>query len=147
MRKSTSSFLFPDLNVWLALSYEAHVHHRIAYAWFESLSEGARLCFCRITQIGLLRLLTTEAVMKAEVLTHRQAWQIYDRWLEDGRVAFVDEPATLEPIFRSESWSPHPAPKNWSDSYLIAFARSAGFELVTFDKGLYQRAGEGILLC
>src|SRR5713226_4632054 len=30
MPASTRLFLFPDVNVWVALTYEGHVHHRIA---------------------------------------------------------------------------------------------------------------------
>ncbi len=61
--KSSSSFLFPDINVGLAVSYERQVHYSIAQLWLEGLDANARVCFWRFTQIGLLRLLTTEAVM------------------------------------------------------------------------------------
>ena len=33
MPPSTTSF-FPDINVWVALTYEGHVHHATAAAWF-----------------------------------------------------------------------------------------------------------------
>ncbi len=147
MKESTTSFLFPDLNVWLALSYESHVHHRVASAWFDALLDSSRLCFCRMTQIGLLRLLTTEQIMNSqEVLTQRQAWQVYDRLLEDDRIVFIDEPADLETAFRSASQLRRAAPKDWADSYLIAFAQSAGFRLVTFDKAISKKASNVILL-
>lgn len=145
MRKSTISFLFPDLNVWLALSYQAHVHHQVAREWFESLPDSARLCFCRVTQIGLLRLLNTPAIMNGEVLTQKQAWEIYDHWLEDERIVFVEEPSTLEPIFRADTQASRCETKGWNDSYLLAFAQSAGFQMVTFDRAVYQRA-RGVLL-
>jgi predicted nucleic acid-binding protein len=37
-----------DLNVWLALVYDGHVHHPVAISWFE---HGGResAAFCRIT--------------------------------------------------------------------------------------------------
>jgi len=84
--------------------------------------------------------------MKSEVLTQSQAWQVYDRWLDDGRIAFLDEPSNLELIFRSESGSRRHAAKEWADSYLIAFAQAAGFQFVTFDRALHQKAGGAILL-
>jgi toxin-antitoxin system PIN domain toxin len=147
MKESTTSFLFPDLNVWLALSYESHVHHRIASAWFDSLSDSSRLCFCRMTQIGLLRLLTAEQIMTAhEVLTQRQAWQVYDQLIEDDRIVFVDEPPALERAFRAASQLRRAAPKDWADSYLIAFAESAGFRIVTFDEAIGRKASDSILL-
>ena len=38
------------------------------------------------------------------------------------------------------------APKDWADSYLIAFAQSAGIRLVTLDKAIGHRASDTILL-
>lgn len=146
MTRSTTSFHFPDVNVWLALSYQSHAHHGIAVEWFDSLPDSSRLCFCRITQLALLRLLTTEQIMGDEALTQRQAWSVYDSWLEDDRVVYVDEPPTLETRFRSLTQSQRPNPKEWPDSYLAAFAESAGFQIVTFDKGLRRRASGAILL-
>jgi predicted nucleic acid-binding protein len=47
----------PDINVWLALAFESHVHHEVAKGWLEGLSsEGC--AFCRTTQQGFLRLAT-----------------------------------------------------------------------------------------
>jgi len=147
MRESTTSFLFPDLNVWLALSYDSHIHHRVAVAWLDSLPESTRLCFCRFTQIGLLRLLTTEQIMTLqEVLTQREAWKVYDHWLDDDRVVFMEEPANLEQAFRGISQMHRAAPKDWADSYLIAFASSAGFRIVTFDKALGRKASGAVVL-
>src|SRR5215471_2591990 len=146
MPKSSNSFLFPDVNVWLALSYERHMHYAAARAWFERLEDDARTCFCRLTQIGLLRLLTTVAVMgEEEVLNQLGAWQVYDKWLADDRVFFLEEPPNLEQGFRTFSRHQRPAPKDWSDSYLCAFAETAGLHLVTFDGALRSRA-HGIIV-
>ncbi|MFZ0961051.1 MAG: TA system VapC family ribonuclease toxin [Terriglobia bacterium] len=147
MPASTRSFLFPDVNVWVALTYEGHVHHQIAKSWFESLHPEAQTFFCRITQLGLLRLLTTEAVMgKVEVLTQPEAWNAYDRWFEDRRVSFLPEPSALEPEFRELSRLRRPAPKDWADSYLAAFASASDLTLVTFDQALYGKARQAFML-
>jgi toxin-antitoxin system PIN domain toxin len=148
MPKSSKSFLFPDVNVWVALSFEGHIHHQIARRWFESLAEddGARLCFCRITQLSLLRLLTTEAVMGEETLSQPEAWSVYDHWLEDSRVLLMEEPANLEHTFRSLLRLPLPAAKVWADSYLLAFAEEADLRLVTFDRALKERSSAAVLL-
>ena len=145
MRPSTTS-LFPDINVWMALTYEAHVHHVAAAAWFAGLHPDATLAFCRFTQLGLLRLLTTQAVMGDEVMTQPQAWAAYDRWLQDPRVTFIDEPAELEPPFRSLTRRRQPATKDWADSFLAAFAAAGGLTLVTFDRGLRAKARSAVLL-
>jgi toxin-antitoxin system PIN domain toxin len=146
MPESTTSFLFPDLNVWIALTYQGHVHHALADAWFSRLPADSRLFFCRFTQLGFLRLLTAEAVMADEVLNQPQAWQTYDRWLQDDRVACLDEPSGLERIFRSLTRLRRPASKDWADSYLCAFASASQLTLVTFDRSLSRRASHSRLL-
>ena len=149
MPKYLKSFLFPDVNVWVALTLHSHFHHDIARTWFESLDaqDDARLCFCRITQLSFLRLITTQAVMgQDEVLSQRRAWEVYDLWFEDSRVFFLDEPGNLEKMLRGISRQTRSAAKDWADSYLLAFAESADLSLVTFDRALKQKNQSVLLL-
>jgi predicted nucleic acid-binding protein len=81
-----------------------------------------------------------------EVLTQLQAWHAYDDWLSDERVLFLSEPLDLESSFRELTQLRHAAPKDWADSYLIAFAGAAGLHLVTFDKAMARRASKAIQL-
>ncbi len=145
MPPSTTS-LFPDINVWVALTYEGHAHHSNAAAWFATVSRDATLAFCRFTQLGLLRLLTAEAVMNDEVMSQPEAWVAYDRWLEDPRVELVGEPAEIETRFRALTRLRQPATKDWADSYLAAFATVGQLTLVTFDRRLRAKAKSAILL-
>ena len=143
----TKSFLFPDVNVWVALTYEGHMHHGAAKKWFDSLPTQARIFFCRVTQLGLLRLLTTEAVMGSnEVMSQVGAWRAYDTWLKDDRVSFLAEPAGLDDTFRALSRVRRPAPKDWADSYLAAFALVSNLTIVTFDEALSNKARGAVLL-
>jgi predicted nucleic acid-binding protein len=64
-----TSLVFPDINVWLALAADVHVHHVVARSWFESLEDEEELVFCRFTQLGLLRLLTLAGIMGNSVRT------------------------------------------------------------------------------
>jgi toxin-antitoxin system PIN domain toxin len=147
MPRSSKSFLFPDVNVWLALTYERHVHHSAAKDWLGGVDPTSRLCFCRFTQISFLRLLNTSAVMGEDgVLSQSRAWDAYDRWIEDGDAILLDEPAALEPSFRAFSQQTRPAPKDWADSYLAAFAAALGLRLVSFDQAFRQRVRESIIL-
>jgi len=66
MTKSSRLFLFPDINVWVALTYERHVHHVSARNGLRGLAPTPRLFFCRLTQLGLLRLLSEPAVMGSD---------------------------------------------------------------------------------
>jgi toxin-antitoxin system PIN domain toxin len=147
MPKSTKLFLFPDINVWVALTYEGHVHHVRARSWFESIGGSGRLFFCRFTQLGLLRLLTAEAVMgRDDVLTQEQAWKTFDYCLQDERIGFLNEPNDIEVPFRAMTRLRQSAPKDWADSYLAAFAQSAHLTFVTFDQAFPSKARQLILL-
>ena len=84
--------------------------------------------------------------MSSEVMTQAEAWEVYDQWLEDPQVAFLDEPAGLEHVFRSYSQRRDSSPKDWTDSYLVAFSAASGLRLVTFDKALRSRTSNLELL-
>jgi uncharacterized protein len=135
---------FPDLNVWMALSVAGHSHSAAAWNWLALLPADARLVFSRYTHVGLLRLLTHQAVMGEQTLTLRRAWDVYDRWLDDPRVEFHPESLDLEATFR-ETTAPFAARRasKWvGDCYLLAFARESGATLATFDKRLIAHARE-----
>jgi|ERR1700722_5607363 toxin-antitoxin system PIN domain toxin len=146
MPVSTTSFLFPDVNVWLALVVAGHEHHATALRWYESTSSNTHLFFCRITQLGLLRLLTTDAVMGGGVMDQVEAWLTFDYLLHDERVTLRDEPSHIESIFREITRLKRPAPKDWGDSYLVAFADAAGYRIVTFDRALSSKSPSALLL-
>jgi hypothetical protein len=133
---------FPDLNVWLALSVGGHVHSQEAWRWLNLLPRESRLVFSRYTHIGLLRLLSNQAVMGEETLTLRKAWGVYDRWLEDPRVEFYPEPRGLDAGFRqaTASFAGKAASKMVGDCYLLAYARHSHAVLVTFDRVLGRLA-------
>ena len=142
----TTSFLFPDINVWLALTHGRHVHHLVANDWLATVDDDVRLRFCRVTQLGFLRLLTADAVMGEDVLTQAEAWRAYDRWFETGHVELSDEPAGLERGFRRLSRSRLASLKQWGDAYLAAFAEASEMTLVTFDRSFRGRLKPLILL-
>jgi uncharacterized protein len=147
MKKSTRSFFFPDINVWVAMSYERHAHHSLAKKWFEGLAPTARLFFCRLTQLGLLRLLSSSTVMGPDgALSQPAAWAVYDEWLNDERVEFLEEPAAIENEFRGMTRLPRAASKDWADSYLAAFAQASRLTLVTLDRDFQSKTKDLVLL-
>lgn len=135
----------PDANVWLALTTAGHVHHGAAQAWAAGQSSGP-LVFCRVTQMALLRLLTTPAVMGTAVCSQKEAWQIYDGALARPGSHFLSEPPTLEQVWRARAGLDQPAPKLWTDFYLAAFAHGHGLRLVTFHQGFRQLPEIEVLL-
>ena len=134
-----------DTNVWLALVYEKHVHHRACLRWFDGVNQAGSVFFCRSTQQGLLRLLTHAPVFAAyrkRPLTNGQSWQTYEALLADDRVDFyADEPADLESHWKQLALRETASPKLWMDAYLAAFAINARLQLVTTDEDFRQFRG------
>jgi len=122
-----------DVNLLLALCDEEHAHHIPANEWFETISRPSEIALCRVSQLGLLRLLTNPAVMREGVCTTEEAWRHYDTVMADDRFVFVGEPARVEDRLREFTQGFPFAPKLWQDAYLAAFAIEAGLRLVTFD--------------
>jgi toxin-antitoxin system PIN domain toxin len=140
-----TSSTFPDVNVWLALLLEDHIHRAAARRWSES-TDSDLIGFLRVTQISVLRLLTTSGAMNGKPLRLAEAWNAYDSLFGDDRVAFVDEPSGIEPAFRKYARKNHASPKLWADAWLLAFAECAGGVVVTFDRALAARASHTVLL-
>ena len=44
-----------DINVWLALAFEVHAHHRRAKKWFQGAGPDS-CAFCWLTQQGFLKI-------------------------------------------------------------------------------------------
>lgn len=136
------NFYFPDINVWVAAACQGHRHHSSAAAWFASINDG-KIGFCRLTQLGFLRLLTHPSVMREEVMNPAEAWKAFDQLAGDDRVTFYTEPEheELQGSFRQLTTEKRFAHQQWPDAYLVAFARVGGLVLVTFDRGLKGLAG------
>ncbi len=125
----------PDVNVWIALAVIEHEQHEPAIRWFESTA-GADLAFCRVTQMGFLRLLTNTHVMKGDQLTQKGAWSRLDAVYREVRPLFAAEPELLERTWRGLSSTPGSGVNLWTDAYLAAFAQVTGYVFVTFDRGV-----------
>jgi len=105
----------PDVNVWLALSVQEHIHHETAMRWLQRVRLEERLIFMRYTQLGLLRLLMNPTVLNPP-LAILEAWSVFDRWLMDPRVEFFPEPRSIDNAFR-QATAPfsHQAAAKWAE--------------------------------
>jgi toxin-antitoxin system PIN domain toxin len=142
----TNTFLFPDVNVWFALAHEIHPHHNAVIKWGNSLDRDTIACFCRFTQLGLLRLLTNRSAMGLDVLTQAQAWVAFDALLANPANRMMDEPRGIDPLFRQHTDRDEASTKQWADGYLAAFADAAGIRLVTLDRALAGKVKGAVLL-
>lgn len=123
----------PDVNVLLALVAEGHVHHDSARKWFEARDNDS-VGICRVTQVGLLRLLTNPRVLLSGSYSIPRAWDISNQLFADRRIFFEYEPPELEIAWMNMMKEPGTGPSSWTDAYLAAFAWRHEYEIVTFDK-------------
>jgi hypothetical protein len=78
-------------------------------AWWNQDSSIAG--FSSVTQLGLLRLLTTASAMGGMPLTNKKAWGVYEGFLADDRVRVFTELPAIEALFRSFSGLEQTSPK------------------------------------
>lgn len=127
----------PDVNVWLAASWARHVSHEVARGWMDA--EQDDLALCRITQMGLMRLVTNPAVTGPDCLKRREAWDLMERLTGDPRVRLVAEPSGIDAVWMALSRRDDRSHLLWTDDYLAAFAVAADARLVTLDHGFRRR--------
>lgn len=126
----------PDLNVWLALVIAEHPHHAAARRYWsgmaDAMNQGQRLCFCRPTMLGLVRLLSQPKLMGDAVLNLEQAHRVYRDLRAQPGVAFVPDTEAADAAL-PHLLAANLAPRLWTDAWLAATAQAAGLRLVTFD--------------
>jgi hypothetical protein len=135
----TSNGDLPDLNVWLALAVQEHPHHGVATRYWQEAA-ARRVCFCRVTMLGLTRLLTQPKLMGQGVLGLRNAHDTYKRFAALAEVDFCPESADCEFVLDKLVTAATPA-RLATDAYLAAFAMSQGLRLVSFDKDFSRFEG------
>ncbi len=123
----------PDVSVLLALIYGAHANHARALAWLNAAQRDGDLMLCRVSQLGLLRLLNNPVALGPDAQSGAGVWATWDALVGDPRFRFVGEPPGLQPHLRRVTTRFHHQPGRWQDAYLAAFALAADLELVTFD--------------
>lgn len=126
-----------DVGVWLAAVWGRHVHYPVASEWVNGQTDD--LVFCRVTQMGLLRLLSNPAIMGDDALDRSQVWRLFDQLWSDERVLWADEPDELDAVWRAISARDDKSHKLWTDDYLAAFAQAGDLTLATLDRMLPTR--------
>ncbi len=126
--------ILPDLNMWLAAVWKNHSHHQKAKQWFDG--EEDSIVFCRVTQMGFLRLISNKSVMRSDVLTRLDAWNSYEQLVWDERIQYIAEPDGMEMFWKMFSKKPDHSHLLWTDDYLAAFALKIEARIVTFDRAM-----------
>src|ERR1700678_690513 len=121
----------PEVNIWIALTSD--VHHQIATEWLDGPDHDT-VAFCRVSELGFLRLLTNAHVMGKDVLSPAQAWDVYDEWRTDDRVVFLTERADFSDRWRLLGQRIQRGSNVWTDAYLAVFAGDNNAAVVTLDR-------------
>ncbi len=130
----------PDVNFWLALTFESHCHHVKARSWFEKQG-SSQVGFSRITMLGFLRLVQNSLAFPGEAVISAQAWSFYQAYRSDDRVIFYEEPQGIEELLGLHLSSlTQSSPKQLTDNYLAAFAVLCGLKLHIFDEALQKHS-------
>ena len=126
-----------DVNLLIALTHAAHVHHGEAHAWFATLPKR-RWATCALTQLAFLRLSTNPRVV-GEALTPPQAMQALGTMAALAQHEYWDDapqPLGLAPL-TSAALVGH---RQVADAYLLAIAARRSQSLATLDRGLVSFA-------
>lgn len=103
------------------------MHSARAQAWIERCQEPGSIAVCRVVQMGTLRILTNPRAMGDEAIDAVGFWRAWDLTMSDQRFRLVEEPPTLEPVWRSLSLTIPMGKQVETDLYLAAFALAGGF--------------------
>lgn len=118
----------PDVNVLVALTNPAHVHHGRAHQWLAGMTTFATT---PITEAGLVRLLMNPAVV-GQVVTGAQALDLLHQLRTDKRAVFLpDESSLAEASVDTIGLTGY---RQVTDLHLVSLAAEKGAQLTTFDR-------------
>ena len=91
----------PDVNLWVALVDQRHVHHSLAQDYWNH-NGTTQFAFCRVTMMGFLRVATSPKAI-SHPKTHAEGWAIYQQLRALPNIQFLSEPPSLEAYFQALS--------------------------------------------
>lgn len=133
----------PDVNLWVTLVDQRHVHHSLAQAYW-SENGVKQFGFCRLTMLGFLRV-STSPQATVDPKTFVSAWSIYQEFRALPNIQFLAEPTQLETAFQTLTTQRALPHRLWTDAYLAAFAIAGGHRLVSFDSDFARFPGLNFL--
>ena len=120
----------PDVNVLVAMTNPAHVHHKVALEWFTGTAAFATT---PITETGLVRLVLNPAVM-GTAIDAETALAVLRSVRGDARHQFIADGSSLADAHVGlEGLRGH---QQVSDLHLLNLAAANRAKLVTFDRKL-----------
>jgi uncharacterized protein len=130
----------PDVNVWVALSEQIHLHHHRAKSYWDSERAG-RTAFCGATMMGMLRLLTLPSAMNGRPFGLREAFEKYQEFAELPEVDFIRDSPGLGSLVGAWSGETFFTSRLWTDAWIAAIAITNDCRIVSFDSDFSRFPG------
>jgi uncharacterized protein len=124
-----------DVNVFLALVSENHIHHQLVTAWFNT--PGLRWAICPFTEAGFLRNATAP---RSGQITMSEATAVLARMTQEPGYHHLPIAADWQTLC-SPFFTRLYGTKQVTDAYLLGLALREGLVLVTMDKAIMHLAG------
>ncbi len=125
-----------DVNVFVALLAENHIHHRLVTAWFNT--PGLQWAICTFTEAGFLRNATAP---RPGQITMSEATAVLAAMAQHPGYHYLpitaDWHTLCSPFFKRLYGT-----KQVTDAYLLGLAVRERLVLVTLDKAIIHLAGE-----
>jgi toxin-antitoxin system PIN domain toxin len=125
-----------DVNVFLALVSENHIHHQLVTTWFNT--PGLRWAICPFTEAGFLRNATAP---RSGQITMSEATAVLARMAQRPGYHYLPIAAGWQTLC-SPFFTRLYGTKQVTDAYLLGLALREGLVLVTMDKAIMHLAGK-----
>ncbi|MDX6458913.1 MAG: uncharacterized protein QOE55_2610 [Acidobacteriaceae bacterium] len=134
MSLSKAEYLL-DVNVFVALLSENHIHHQFVTEWFNT--PGLRWAICPFTEAGFLRNATAP---RAGQITMSEATAVLARMTQQPGYHYLPIAADWQTLC-SPFFTRLYGTKQVTDAFLLGLAVRERLVLVTMDKGIVHLAG------
>ena len=124
-----------DVNVFLALVSENHIHHQLVTMWFNT--PGLRWAICPFTEAGFLRNATAP---RSGQITMSEATAVLARMAHEPGYHYLPIAADWQTLC-SPFFTRLYGTKQVTDAYMLGLALREGLVLVTMDKAIMHLAG------
>ena len=125
-----------DVNVFLALVSENHIHHQLVTTWFNT--PGLRWAICPFTEAGFLRNATAP---RSGQITMSEATAVLARMAQQPGYHYLPIAAGWQTLC-SPFFTRLYGTKQVTDAYLLGLALREGLVLVTMEKAIMHLAGK-----
>jgi toxin-antitoxin system PIN domain toxin len=129
-----------DLNVWFALTWPGHSHHRQAVHYWEQQA-AEQVLFCTVTALGLVRMVSQPKLMGVAVKNAAEASALLDALCQQPGVQLAEPEHNGWEVFHQLLRGAELPARLCTDAHLAALAIANGWRLVSFDRDFERFEG------